>query len=80
MWLEEYEKSFNSFQLATLFNEKSTKAFRGAAIALRRLERDTLAEQFEKSAAELEAAQQEEPPASRLVPSPDAGVEDDPAS
>jgi tetratricopeptide (TPR) repeat protein len=56
MWMEEYEKAFNSFELATLFNEKHAKAFRAVAIALRKLDRGNLAEQYENSAAELEAA------------------------
>ena len=59
MWLEEYEKAFNSFQLATLFNEKNAKAFRGGAIAANRLDRGSLARQYENSAAELEATQQD---------------------
>lgn len=58
MWLEEYEKAFNSFQLATLFNEKNAKAFRAGAIALNRLDRGNLASQYERTADELEAAQE----------------------
>ncbi len=56
MWMEDYEKAFNSFELAVLYNGKHAKAFRGGAIALRKLDRGNLAEQYENSAAELEAA------------------------
>ncbi len=59
MWLEKHEKAFNSFQLATLFDEKNAKAFRGGAIAANRLDRGSLATQYENTAAELEAAQQD---------------------
>jgi len=57
MWLEDYEKAFTSFELATLFNDKNVKAFRAGAIALRKLDRTSLAEQYESRAEELETAQ-----------------------
>lgn len=57
MWMEDYEKAFTSFELATLFNDKNVKAFRAGAMALRRLGRDSLAEQYESRAEELETAQ-----------------------
>ncbi len=56
MWLEDYEKAFTSFELATLFNDKHVKAFRAGALALRKLDRTSLAEQYEKRAEELEAS------------------------
>lgn len=59
MWMEDYEKAFTSFELATLFNDKHAKAFRAGAIALRKLDRTSLAEQYENRAKELEAAQAE---------------------
>lgn len=57
MWMEDYDKAFTSFELATLFNDKNQKAFRAGAMALRRLGRDNLAEQYEAKAQELETAQ-----------------------
>ncbi len=57
MWLDEYEKAFTSFELATLYDEHHAKAFRGAAIALKKLDRANLAAQYESKAAELEAAE-----------------------
>jgi tetratricopeptide (TPR) repeat protein len=56
MWLQDYEKAFTSFELATLFNAQNAKAFRAGAMALRRLDRTSLAEQYENKADELEAA------------------------
>ena len=54
MWMEDYEKAFTSFELATLFNDKNVKAFRAGAMALRKLDRTSLAEQYESKAQELE--------------------------
>jgi tetratricopeptide (TPR) repeat protein len=57
MWLEDYDKAFTSFELATLFNDKHVKAFRAGALAARKLDRTSDAEQYESRAQELEAAQ-----------------------
>ena len=57
MKMEEYQMAFDSFHLATLNDEKMAKAFRGAASALRALERDGLAKQYSDRAAALDAAE-----------------------
>ena len=57
MWLEEYKKAFSSFELAVLYDDQNAKAFRAGAIALRRLDRGNLAQQYDNSADKLEAEQ-----------------------
>jgi len=55
MRMEEYQKAFDSFHLATLNDEKMAKAFRGAAGALKSLDRAGLAEQYEARSRAIDA-------------------------
>ncbi len=55
MWLEDYEKAFSSFELAVLYDDKSEKAFRAGARALRALDRGSLADEYESRASSLES-------------------------
>ncbi|NOY28833.1 MAG: tetratricopeptide repeat protein [Planctomycetes bacterium] len=55
MRMEEYQKAFDSFHLATLNDEKMAKAFRGAAGALKALDRTSLAEQYADRARAIDA-------------------------
>lgn len=55
MWLEDYDKAFSSFELAVLYNDKSEKAFRAGARALRELDRGSLADEYESRARSLES-------------------------
>ncbi len=51
---EEFQKALDSYDLAILYDESSAKAHRGAAVALRGLDRDSLAVQHENLARELD--------------------------
>jgi len=55
MRMEEYQKAFDSFYLATLNDEKMAKAFRGAAGALKALDRGGLAKQYTDRATALDS-------------------------
>lgn len=55
MLLEKYEKAFNSYHDATLRDDKNSEAFRKAAVALKMLGRDSLSNEYESRAKELEA-------------------------
>jgi len=55
MRMEEYQKAFDSFHLATLNDEKMAKAFRGAAAALKALDRASLAQQYSDRAKAIDA-------------------------